>query len=838
MSDHTRDAVLDPRGGGWGATAVAALSLVALVTLAPVVATAAPAAATGATTAGTGSPVAVDPGANESADAAGTDHPKVADGLLSRSPTPGSPTDAEPVAVVVETVPNASGTVVRAIERYGTVVARGGTLIQAELPRSAVVAVADRDAVEFVRPPYRIDRRRTATDGTPTVGNVTSEGVAAIGAGVVHDANYTGEDVTVAVVDTEFDVDDPEIASAVADTKDFSGAGFGAIGGDHGTATAAIVADTAPDADLQLVKAQSYTQLVEATEWIANQSEIDVVSLSLGLRGGMPLDGTARLDREIAESVRNGTVWMSSVGNQGDEGHWNGTWSDPDGDDWLNFEGSDENLSVEGPMSVDLQWSDWNGSDQDYDLYVYDEDGEVVTSSETTQSGSQDPVEVIKSVAGSGTYHLKIRKVNADGDADFDLFYTPYSTDDRAMEYTTRARTVTVPATGPRTTAVGAVNVSTLALQPYSSRGPTIDGRRKPAFVAPDAVTTGAIDPFEGTSAAAPHAAGAAALVLDADPTLSPGAVVDRLSETADPRNYSGVPNNRVGVGLINVTDAVRPQDPVATLFPEGRIDALDVGAVPVVVRFGAVPDGGDVVVELRDGAGGTVTERTAADTGSRETVVTVDASSLADGPVTARAKVVDGLGAENAEGFTATSDPVTKNTSALALALSQSVAPATVAPDGTATVTARVRPTAAADRLSLVSSFEGNVSGVAIEAFRVDGEGTTLFSQIDGDEATFAAQGVGANATVVATFEVRVGADAESGAVAPVTSEATAGPATVSVTTKVAVGDGIAVYADGDGVIRTSGLQAAIRDWATGEMTTDRLQRVIRAWATGEKVT
>lgn len=837
MSDHTGDVVLDPRRGGSRAKGVTAVFLAVLVVFAPVVAGAGPAAA-GTATGGSASPVAVDPGPNEStADAVGTDHPKVADGLLSRSTTPESPDDADPVAVVVETAPDASGAVARAVERYGSVVTRAGTLIQADLPRSAVTAVADRDGVEFVRSPYRIDRRPAASERGPTVGNVTSEGVAAIGAATAHEGNYTGDGVTVAVIDTGFDVDDPEIASAVADTKDFSGVGFGGIGGDHGTATAAIVADTAPEASLQLVKAQSYTQVVAAAEWIANQSEIDVVSVSLGLRGGMPIDGTARLDREIAESVRNGTVWMSSVGNQGDGGHWNGTWSDPDGDDRLNFEGSDENLSVEGPMSVRLQWSDWNGSDQDYDVLLVDEQGDVVTTSETTQDGSQDPVEQL-SVSRTGTYYLEVRRVDADGDADFDLFYTPYFTNGSEMEYATRARSVTVPATGPRTTAVGAVNVSTLALQPYSSWGPTIDGRRKPAFVAPDGVTTGSIDPFLGTSAAAPHAAGAAAVVLDSDPTLSPGAVVDRLSETADPRNYTGVPNNRVGAGLINVTDAVRPLDPLATTIALDRITVLDVEAVPVVVGFGAVPDGGDVVVQLRDGTGKTVTHRTAANTGSRETVVTVDAGSLANGPVTARAKLVDGLGTANGEGFTAASDPVTKNTSALALELSQRVDPSMVSPNGTTTVTARVRPTGAADRLSLVASFGSNVSGVVVETFRVDGAGTTLFSRSTGDGATFAAQDVGENATVVAELGVRVGADAPAGSVVPITSEATAGSAKVTVTTKVTVADGLAVYADDSGVIRTSGLQAAIRDWATGEMSTDRLQRVIRAWATGEKVT
>jgi hypothetical protein len=86
----------------------------------------------------------------------------------------------------------------------------------------------------------------------------------------------------------------------------------------------------------------------------------------------------------------------------------------------------------------------------------------------------------------------------------------------------------------------------------------------KPDFVAPDGVSTtffggsniNGFPNFFGTSAAAPHAAGAAAQILQANPSFTPAQVYNALKTTANP-NVSGGGVNQVGSGLIDTHRAI-----------------------------------------------------------------------------------------------------------------------------------------------------------------------------------------------------------------------------------------------------------------------------------------
>jgi subtilisin family serine protease len=101
---------------------------------------------------------------------------------------------------------------------------------------------------------------------------------------------------------------------------------------------------------------------------------------------------------------------------------------------------------------------------------------------------------------------------------------------------------------------VGAVHFESLGLESFSSQGPTADGRTKPDLSAPDGVSTASDSPFFGTSAATPHAAGAAALLLSANPSFS----LSRLRQALEEATQSGGrrKDNQTGFGPIDLSRA------------------------------------------------------------------------------------------------------------------------------------------------------------------------------------------------------------------------------------------------------------------------------------------
>ncbi|PYZ97086.1 hypothetical protein CR205_00310 [Alteribacter lacisalsi] len=143
------------------------------------------------------------------------------------------------------------------------------------------------------------------------------------------------------------------------------------------------------------------------------------------------------------------------------------------------------------------------------------------------------------------------------------------------------AETVTPPANYPESYAVAATDIDN-EVASFSSRGPSnMDGDdQKPNISAPGVNIRSSVPGngyeggFNGTSMAAPHIAGTAAILLSIDAGLSPDDIEDILDETATPLTddqYTEVPNDGYGVGLLNVYDAVAMvSDGVGTI--EGHV--------------------------------------------------------------------------------------------------------------------------------------------------------------------------------------------------------------------------------------------------------------------------
>ncbi len=162
------------------------------------------------------------------------------------------------------------------------------------------------------------------------------------------------------------------------------------------------------------------------------------------------------------------------------------------------------------------------------------------------------------------------------------------------------------PASAPEAITVGAVTTTGSGaddvVASFSSSGPTpLSLRLKPEVSAPgvailSASPGGAYARLSGTSMAAPHVAGAVALLLQRHPTWTPAQVKSALALTGDPafvdqRKSVELPTLRAGGGVVNLPRADNP-----LLF-----------ATPVAVSFGLVGPGASATqqVQLTDAGGG-----------------------------------------------------------------------------------------------------------------------------------------------------------------------------------------------------------------------------------------
>ena len=164
--------------------------------------------------------------------------------------------------------------------------------------------------------------------------------------------------------------------------------------------------------------------------------------------------------------------------------------------------------------------------------------------------------------------------------------------------------------------AVGALCWQSRQLEPYSSQGPTIDGRIKPDIVGHDSVSSatygtfngGCPSAFAGTSASSPEVAGAAALVKQAYPKFGPDQIKELLMRSARDLGAPGL-DSVYGAGELQLP---KPPDIVAptakALVSTGRRGKMlkllstvsdDSGEVSVVEQ---VKLGGKTVATIKRG--------------------------------------------------------------------------------------------------------------------------------------------------------------------------------------------------------------------------------------------
>lgn len=320
----------------------------------------------------------------------------------------------------------------------------------------------------------------------------------------------------------------------------------------HGSACAEIVHDMAPDAKIYLANFNTLYEIYSALSWFESQ-DVNIITCSIGWYNAGAGDGTGPITEAVKQAKNLGMQWVNSAGNDAMT-HWEGLFSDSNKDGYMDF-GSDDifefKMPAYQPVQVLMNWDDWGtwngssypGSSNDYDLYLYyydttAQDWVQVDSSENPQNGIPGhwPVESITdwSKSKTTTWGVKIKRNAGAQNKKIELFFDFNYTYD--MEFTVSEGSLTIPADSADVVAVGAIPWEEGYKDyyyPYSGRGPTADGRLKPDLTAASGVSNQTYGTFYGTSASAPHAAGAMALLYNKTP-FSLEQIVELLFARAD----------------------------------------------------------------------------------------------------------------------------------------------------------------------------------------------------------------------------------------------------------------------------------------------------------------
>ena len=375
----------------------------------------------------------------------------------------------------------------------------------------------------------------------------------------------------------------------------------------HGNAVVEIVKDMAPDATIYAATVGTLADLDAAISWFVANG-VTIVTRSLGAAYDGPGDGTGPLDEVVARAASQGITWFNSAGNDGVDAYMRrtvptgtavGSYVDfrdgrtltaaPAGPDtWLRIDGNC--VWLDG-----IRWStDWYlppSARTSYHVEFWEPrvDPDLVSTSNhwNPSSGDVIPIDVGGSGAGrnvltadpevgplvaadlyacprnsygptGGVSYLRVRAMSPVGAVPDVLEVATGPQAYLEVEYSDgrgSAAKPVVDSTHPGVVAVGAVDPpGGSRIADYSSRGPTTDGRVKPDLSAPSGVRSVSYGGarFSGTSAAAPAAAGAAALLAGADlarPGPGLAALVRHLARDLGPTGD----DNSFGSGVLRL---------------------------------------------------------------------------------------------------------------------------------------------------------------------------------------------------------------------------------------------------------------------------------------------
>ncbi|WP_213804376.1 S8 family serine peptidase [Granulicella sp. dw_53] len=459
-----------------------------------------------------------------------------------------------------------------------------------------------------------------AAQARTNVGSVTSQGYVSHTANKAVALGYTGAGVTVGVLSDSASparvaalVASGDLPGTVQVVPGQAGSGE-----DEGTAMMEIVHDIAPGANLVFASAfnseASFAANIQTLRFTYH-CDIIVDDVSYFDEGAFQ-DGPVA--RAVNAVVADGALYFSAAANSGNltsgtSGTWEGDFrnggavtgplaSAGETGNVHNFgtAGSPQNYDIltAASSAISLKWSDPLGaSGNDYDLFALNSAGTTLKGfSAASQTGTQDPYEIMGG-SNCGTASAS-GYCGAAGDR---LVVVLFSGSARALRVDTNRGTLSIATTGSTYGHNAGLNtISTAAtywnsaktgtkaftgaanpIETFSSDGPrkifyNPDGSQitpgnllfstnggttlqKPDITAADGgyTATPGFLPFFGTSAAAPHAAGVAALVKGARPSLTNAQIKAILTSTTVDNMAAGVDRDS-GYGIVMALPAVQ----------------------------------------------------------------------------------------------------------------------------------------------------------------------------------------------------------------------------------------------------------------------------------------
>lgn len=386
-----------------------------------------------------------------------------------------------------------------------------------------------------------------------------SQGVRTIGANRLQQQGVSGQNMKIGLIDVGF--------KDYQQFKDYLPPGFtykdftsyyGPNTSIHGVASAIVLHQVAPAAQILAAPVDSWDGFCNALDWLAVTNKVRVVATVIGWNGFGRDDGSGQLDGCIDQARAAGTLVVVAAGNDAFS-HYGGMLNPHNG--YHQFPNGTDRMRITtrggDAVEVVLNWDDWEDRPViDLDLYILDASGKIIASSRNVQAAGKPPWEYLKFPNKPGsTYYVQVKLNKAPRNVKLNIHVANAGA---YLEFPVVAASLAVPGDAKGALTVAATEWDTDKLADYSGQGPTADGRIKPDISGPTDVVNPAYAQeesrtFSGTSAATPHVAAAALLTLQAHPEYTAAALYTALTQNAK-KLGTDAPNNQTGYGRADLS--------------------------------------------------------------------------------------------------------------------------------------------------------------------------------------------------------------------------------------------------------------------------------------------